>query len=236
MIKTYSKKSDYSYALGVSPTIDLLENRAGDVVSVVINPKGMKNAGVLKIIKRCEELHISIKSNQKLVEKLSSIENTYAIGEFKKYTTTLNPENNHIVLSSPSNMGNLGTICRTMLAFDFVDLAIIKPAADIFDPKVIRTSMGAIFSLNFEYFDSFEGYQSKFRHNTYAFMCDGETLLDKVVFRKPYSLVFGNEGDGLNQKYKEIGESIKIPQSIRVDSFNLSVAVGISLYATREKF
>jgi len=38
----------------------------------------------------------------------------------------------------------------------------------------------------------------------------------------------------LNNKYKEIGESIKIPQSKKVDSFNLSVAVGISLYKTWE--
>jgi len=66
-------------------------------------------------------------------------------------------------------------------------------------------------------------------------MSDGNTLLDKAVFKSPYSLVFGNEGEGLDKKYKELGESIKIPQSNKVDSFNLSTAVGIALNKTWEK-
>jgi len=235
MLKIYSKKQGVSYTFGVSPTIELLEQRAGDVVRVILNPKGTRNSGISKILESCKKLHIPIENNQRLIEKLTPSENTYALGVFNKYTTKLSPEHNHIVLVNPSDMGNLGTICRTMLAFDFTNLALIKPAVDIFDPKVIRASMGSIFSLKFEYFSSFDEYQSRFKHIIYPFMSDGETLLHKVVFKKPYSLVFGNEGEGLSNKYKEIGESVKIPQSSRVDSFNLSVAVGISLYNTWKK-
>ena len=230
MLKKYNKKSDYSYAIGVSPVIELLEKKAGEVGEILINPKGSQNTGISKILKKCEELNIPFEYNQKLIEKLSSSENTYAVAMFKKYPSTLNPKNNHVVLVNPSDMGNFGTICRTMLAFDFTDLAIIKPAVDIFDPKVIRASMGALFSLNFEYFESFEKYQEKFKHNNYSFVCDGETSLDKVIFKEPYSLVFGNEGEGLTKEYKKLGDNVKIPQSKKVDSFNLSVAVGISLY------
>lgn len=230
MLKPYNKKYNYSYALGVSPTLELLEKRPNEVVGVVINPKGRQNTGVSKILESCRKLNIPVDENQRLVEKLSSSENTYALGVFSKYATELSPKNNHVVLVCPGDMGNLGTICRTMLAFDFTDLAIIKPAADIFDPKVIRASMGAIFGTNFEYFESFEDYQNKFARNIYTFAGDGNTLLSDAVFKGPYSLVFGNEGRGLDQEYKKIGESIKIPQSTKVDSFNLPVAVGISLY------
>jgi TrmH family RNA methyltransferase len=234
MLKPYNKKLDISYSVGVSPTIELLEQRPKDVIRVILSPKGTQNKGITKILDICNKLHIPFESDQRSIERVSGSGNTYALAMFKKYTTVLNSANNHVVLVNPSDMGNLGTICRTMLAFDITDLAIIKPAVDIFDPKAIRSSMGSVFSINFEYFSSFEEYQAKFKHNIYSFMSDGNTLLDKVVFTKPYSLVFGNEGEGLDKKYKELGESIKIPQSNKVDSFNLSIAVGIALNKTWE--
>ncbi len=230
MFKSYNKNFEYSYAIGVAPTIEALEKRVGEVVKVIINPKGLQNSGIPKIIDICKRLNISIENNQKQVEKLALNENTYAVAVFKKYTTTLSTTNNHVVLVNPSDMGNLGTICRTMLALDFTDLVIIKPAVDIFDPKAIRASMGAVFSLNFEYFSEFDDYKKRFGHNLYTFMCDGDNLLDKVKFKNPYSLVFGNEGNGLDDKYKEKGVSVKIPQNTKVDSLNLSVAVSIALY------
>lgn len=235
MLKPYNKKLDISYSIGVSPTIELLEQRPKDVIRVILSPKGTQNKGITKILDICNKRNIPFESDQRSTERLSGSENTYAIGAFRKYESKLNQDKNHIVLVNPSDMGNLGTICRTMLAFDITNLAIIKPGVDIFDPKVIRSSMGSIFGINFEYFSSFEEYQSKFKHNVYSFMSDGNTLLDKAVFTNPYSLVFGNEGEGLDQKYKELGESIKIPQSTKVDSFNLSIAVGIALNKTWEK-
>ena len=57
-------------------------------------------------------------------------------------------------------MGNLGTILRSCLGFGMKDIAIIKPGVDIFDPKVVRASMGSIFSLNISYFNSFEDYKN----------------------------------------------------------------------------
>ncbi len=48
----------------------------------------------------------------------------------------------HLVLHQPSDAGNAGTILRTALGFGFQDIAIIPPAVDIYDPRVIRASMG----------------------------------------------------------------------------------------------
>ena len=233
MLKLYTKKDNQSYTLGVAPTIELLEKRPDFVTQVVINPKGLQNSGVQKIIETCKKLKIPMEHNQKITEKLSATENTYALASFKKYSTSLIPYSDHLVLVNPSDMGNLGTICRTMLAFGFTNLGLIKPAADIFDPKVIRASMGAVFSINFEYFDSFEDYQNKFTHNVYTFMGDGAATVDETKFIKPFTLVFGNEGEGLAQNYKKVGTSVRIPQGKEVDSFNLSVAVGIALYSAQ---
>jgi TrmH family RNA methyltransferase len=67
-----------------------------------------------------------------------------------------------------------------MLGFNFKNLAIIKPAVDMFDPLVVRASMGAIFSINFEYFNSIEEYISKFSaHHLYPFMLNGKSSIEK---------------------------------------------------------
>lgn len=230
MLKTYKKDSVISYSFGVFPTIELLKTRSKNVVKVLINPKGYKNRGVETIQKTCKQLDIPTEENQLLIEKLASNENTYALGVFEKYDTPLDQKDNHIVLVEPSDMGNLGTICRTMLAFDFKNLGIIKPAVDIFDPKVIRASMGAVFHLNYEYFESFEEYNEMSKHYNYSFMLKGTNKLGETDFEKPCTLVFGNEGSGLNEIINKISTSVVIPQKSEADSLNLAVAVGIVLY------
>jgi TrmH family RNA methyltransferase len=239
MLKTYKKDSKFSYSFGVFPTIELLNSKRENVIKVLINPKGLKNSGVETILNICDKLNIPIEEDQVLIERLAGNENTYAIGMFEKYDSFLDQKDNHIILVNPSDMGNLGTVCRTMLAFDFKNLVLIKPAVDIFDPKVIRSSMGAVFHLNFEYFESFEKYSERkenLNRNYYPLMVSATNTLDKIVLKKPYSLVFGNEGKGLDEKFYGLGESVSIPQGSEVDSLNLSVAVGIVLYKAFQKF
>ena len=118
-----------------------------------------------------------------------------------------------------------------MLGFDFKNLAIIKPAVDMFDPLVVRASMGAVFSINFEYFNNIEEYVLKFSaHHLYPFMLNGKSSVENVKFVKPYSIIHGNESKGLDEKYLELGESVYIPHSKDIDSLNLSIAAGISMW------
>jgi len=124
---------------------------------------------------------------------------------------------------------------RTMLGFDVLDLAIVRPAVDVFDPRVIRASMGAIFHLSFAYFDNFEAYSANFPRAFYPFMTDGALSLRDARFESPYSLIFGNEGAGLPESFRSLGTSITIPHSDRIDSLNLPVAVSIALYEARRQ-
>ena len=60
---------------------------------------------------------------------------------------------------NPSDMGNMGTIIRTGIGFGIRNLAIVEPAVDVFNPRVVRASMGSLFQMNFRYYDSFETYR-----------------------------------------------------------------------------
>ena len=235
-IKRYQKEFTYSYAFGAYPVIELLKSHPESVLKVLFKEDSFKDGNIPAIQKECEKRNIHTQINNKLIDKISVKENTYVVGVFKKYASKIKEDENHIVLVNPSNTGNLGTILRTMLGFDFKNLAIIKPAVDMFDPLVVRASMGAVFSINFEYFNNIEEYVSKFSsHHLYPFMLNGKSSVENVKFVKPYSIIHGNESKGLDEKYLELGESVYIPHSKDIDSLNLSIAAGISMWEAVKK-
>lgn len=230
-LKRYQKDSLHSYCLGVYPTLELLSYQPDRVLAILLHSSGASNQGVSKIRKAAADLGIEIQDNDRLVEKLSQRGNTYAIGVFQKYQSSLDPGANHLVLVHPSSMGNLGTIMRTMLGFGCRDLAVIGPAADYFHPKVIRASMGAAFQLRIQTFKNFPDYWGRqAKHNLYPLMTDGKISLPEVQLLSPYALVFGDEAAGLGQEYHQYGTSLRIPQTKEVDSLNLALSVGIVLY------
>lgn len=230
-LKRYQSDFEHSYCLGVFPTLELIAHQPQAVLEILLHSKGSKNQGVEKIRQLAGNLQIEIRENDRLVEKLSQRGNTYAIGVFRKYPGQVNHQKNHLVLVNPSSMGNLGTIMRTMLGFDCRDLVIIEPAADIYHPKVIRASMGASFQVRTQNYRSFTDYWGSFsQHNLYPLMTDGKISLPDAILEEPYALVFGDEASGLGDEYHQYGTSLRIPQSRDVDSLNLALAVGITLY------
>jgi len=145
----------------------------------------------------------------------------------------LDSNKSHIVLVNPSNMGNVGTIIRTAVGMGIYDIALISPCTDLFNPKTIRSSMGALFKLRHQYFSSFEEYQKQYNnHDIFPFMLNGSNTLEIQNCPKTelFSLVFGNEATGLDDSFLEVGTSICIPQSSDVDSLNVTIAVGIGTF------
>lgn len=229
-IKSYKKDATYSYTLGAFPTFELMNSRP-EIVQKVYMHSSFTDAE--KLTKTCQDAKIRLEINDKMIAKLSDKENCFVIGVFDKYGETIDAKKPHIVLVHPGNMGNMGTILRTAVGFGIFDVAIILPGSDIFNPKTVRSSMGAAFRLRHQCFESFEEYQSQYpEHDIYTFMLDGDKTLS--IYDKPetklFSLVFGNEATGLDASFKNIGTSIFIPQSEYVDSLNLTIAVGIGAF------
>lgn len=230
-LKRYQRDQDHSYCFGVFPTLELIEHQPGAVLAILLHSKGEQNQGIEKIRRAAGELQLEIIENDNLVEKLADRGDTYAIGVFSKYSSPLSHQTNHIVLVNPASMGNLGTIIRSMQGFGYGDLALIEPAADHFDPRVIRASMGAIFQTRISRFSSFTDYWGIYRnHQLYLLMTDGKISLPELQFLTPHSLVFGPEDSGLGQEFQDYGRSVRIPQDHRVDSLNLALAVGLTMY------
>lgn len=232
-IRRYKHDAVYSYTLGMALTIELISQKDLYLIrKIYVHPDYAPKDNKANIFNLCKEAKLPVEVSQKAFNRLSTKENVYVIGVFEKHDMHVEPGKPHVVLVNPGDSGNLGTILRTGLGFGFRDYVIIRPGVDIYDPKTIRSSMGAFFHIRFTYYDSFEQYRQEFSdHQIYLFMLDGKINLKDMKERQkktPFSLVFGNEGSGLPDFFHGFGDSIYIEHNHEIDSLNLSVAFGIA--------
>ena len=236
----YKHDFDHSYALGATLVFELLKTNPSLINRVFIRPDIKHGEDLEKILSILRDKHVDVIETTKAFNILGAKDNCLLAAEFRKPNSSLvfTPETPHLVLVNPSDSGNLGTIMRSAVAFGYENLAIITPAVDPYDPKVIRASMGAVFHLNIQQFSTFEEYaKNNAERKYYAFMLDdsAKQLSDLQLNDNNYALIFGNEATGLPNEFSSIAQPIFIPQSKNVDSLNLSVATSIALYTLRNK-
>lgn len=237
-MKRYKREDEVSYALGITLTFELLKFAPEYATKVYIHTAMQRGEAFEKLEALCKELKIPMEFGDKPFNILSQKENCFCIGEFKKFSRKVEKSANHVVLHNPSNAGNMGTIMRSAAGFGITNLVIITPAVDQFDPKTVRASMGAVFHLNISLFSSFEDYEKEYgNREMYPFMLKAKKKLSELTVKEPYSLIFGNEATGLPDSFLEVGTSVIISHSNRIDSLNLPIAASIALYeATKKDF
>jgi TrmH family RNA methyltransferase len=222
--------------MGATVTIELLANAPRLATRVFLRSGCERGDGLDMVESLCGRHGIAVERGDKPFNVLCGRENCYVMAEFRKFGEPLRDSPLHIVLVNPSNAGNLGTIVRTMAGFGLADIAVVRPAADVFDPKAVRASMGAIFHVRCAEFDSFEAYAAaNSGRRCYPFMTDARTTVGEAVFQKPCALIFGNESSGLPAPFLSVGEPISIPCSEAIDSFSLPVAAAIAIYAAKTR-
>ncbi len=225
----YNKKLGYSYTLGAYPTLEICLKRPELVRVIYVDPQISQELEE-KISLLADKNHLELIKSPNFFKGLEK-DNIYLAAKFNKYKEKIRP-GNHLILHRPEQIGNLGTIFRSALAFGKEDLAIIEPSCDSFNPASIRASMGAIFSLRVQHFSSMEDYEKNFGNKVYAFMTGQHPLLKELELEKPYSLLFGSESSGLPEDFALKYQPVKIKMSPKVDSLNLGLAVGIALHHT----
>ncbi len=189
----YSTSDSLSYCLGMSLTIEALKNKASYVRDVYLSSKASRNEQLSYLLKLCEENGIVPKYDDAVISKLSLKENCYCIGFFEKFYTKLNT-NEHIVLYGFNDFGELGTILRSAVSFDFKDIVLINCNIDYFDPKCIRASMGSIFHTNIIKYDSLEEYIKLYsKQNLIPFVSKSKKELDELRIDKNYSIIISQD-------------------------------------------
>lgn len=154
--------------------------------------------------------------------------------------TSLKPEKNPIivVLESVEKPGNLGAILRTADAAGVDAVIICDPKTDLYNPNVIRASIGCLFSQNIALCSSGEAvdWLRKNQITVYTAIPSAGKVYTKADFTGPVALVFGTESSGLSPAWDNVNNvvpiaaGIKIPMLGKIDSLNVSNSVAIILY------
>ena len=232
-LEPYERALSYSYCLGAFPCLQLLAARPKTARRLLLHPEGLESEGVALLREKCAALGVREETAERVIRRESKKGNCFAALVFDKYEATLDARASHVVLNEISDAGNLGTALRSCLGLGIRDVAVIRPCVDIFEPHAVRGSMGAIFSMNVRAFDSFEEYRALFpERRLYPFMLKGSTEVDAAAAAReePFTLVFGNEGRGLPDRFAEMGTPVRIPMSGEIDSYNLAISVAIGVY------
>ncbi len=140
---------------------------------------------------------------------------------------------NYVCLESVSDPGNLGTILRTCLWFGIKNVLLSEDSVDIYNPKVVRSSMGAIFKMNIEYTDSIIKYVHNYypEHQSFGASLKASQKMNELSVPEKFGLYFGNESKGLSPQIEDnLDTKFIIAGGGEIESLNLSVSAGISLF------
>jgi TrmH family RNA methyltransferase len=135
-----------------------------------------------------------------------------------------------IILEAVEKPGNLGAILRTADAAAVDAVIVCDPQTDLYNPNVIRSSVGGLFSVQTAVCTSEEAliWLTKNEINAYATELKTAEFYQNVDFRAPSAIVLGTEADGLTDFWlKNAKKRIKIPMRGQVDSLNVSVAAAV---------
>jgi TrmH family RNA methyltransferase len=162
-----------------------------------------------------------------------------AIIEPKRWTLEdihLVPGRTVLALDGVQDPGNVGTMLRTALALGAAGVVALKGTADLTNPKVIRSAMGASFKLPAIAAppEEFVAWARLQRSQIWVADTSGQPaaqLSGSRAERPPIILVLGNEGAGVSPTLAEAADTrVAVPLSGAVESLNVAVAAGILLY------
>lgn len=146
------------------------------------------------------------------------------------YIENNNITNNVIMLDGLQDPGNLGTIIRSAVAFNY-DVVLGDNTVDIYNSKVIRSTEGMIFNVNFIKSNLIDFIES---HKDYKYLvADMNNGTDIKNYNKnsKVAIIMGNEGNGISDDIRNIDlDYIYIKQSSKCESLNVGVAASILMH------
>lgn len=138
-----------------------------------------------------------------------------------------------VILDGVQDPGNMGTILRTIDSAGLSQVIVTKEVVDAYSPKVVRSTMGAIFRVNIiETEDKLKMIKEikKHKFNVAATSLEASKSIYDVEFNK-IAIVIGNEANGVSQEVLDLADTkMIIPMPGRTESLNASVATGILIY------
>ena len=192
--------------------------------------KEARLAGCLKEIYTIDENLEGIQISSSLMKQISKTDTPIKQIGVCKFINKNNIEDKVLILDSIQDPGNMGTLLRTAKAFNFNTVFLSNECVDIYNDKVIRSSQGAIFKLNFIFGDKVEFIKKLSKtHNVYS--TDVNNGIDvREVKNNKLALILGNEGNGVSKEIRDLNLNNLYIKMDNTESLNVAVAGAILMY------
>ena len=212
----------------------------------------VENASIKQII-ICDDCEKSDLISKEMMYEIAKYDCVYVTSKVFKYITEVQTpqgvmaiieKNNRdkeinydediiVALDDIQDPGNLGTILRTIDSIGLSQVLISKGTADPYNPKVVRSTMGAIYRVKVIECDDLKETLKEIKKNKFKILAtsldDSKSIYD-IKYNKKV-IVIGNEANGVEEEIVKLSdEKIKIPMLGKTESLNASVATGIVLY------
>lgn len=177
-----------------------------------------------------------IETSSAVLKKLSSTESVppavavakqkkYNLEDFKKFDKV-------ILLENIKDLGNLGTIIRSAVAFGCEGIVLFGNCADLYNPKCVRSAVGNLWKIPVVATDKFSDIERIFADfSKIATLPRSKNNLKTFKLTAPAIVMFGSEADGLSQELIKFStESVKIEMQDNVESLNLASSASVIMY------
>ena len=212
--------------------------------TVLFNEDLFSSDAIKSLLKDQNDVEI-ISISKEIYEKIAhrkSTEGILAIAHFK----SLGLNNLHLpdpplilVAEAPEKPGNIGALLRTADAANIDAVIIANPKTDLYNPNIIRSSVGCIFTTKIASGTTPEIIEFLKQHNinAYAAALHPESVdFTTVDFTEPTAIVVGTEATGLSEAWlKAAKKKIIIPMEGKIDSLNVSVSAAILIFEAKRQ-
>lgn len=138
-----------------------------------------------------------------------------------------------LILDNLQDPGNLGTIIRTLDSVNLKQIIVSKGSSDVYNPKVVRSTMGAIFRVKVLESENLQETIKEIKKHKFKILAT-DLNTNSSIYDEKYSkcaIIIGNEANGVSKEILSLADKkIKIPMLGKTESLNASVATGIILY------
>ena len=229
------------------------KNNCYIVEGIKLVEEAVKEEAEIEKIIICEESTHTSEISKNLMYEIAKYDCVYVTERiFKTLTQVMNPqgimaiikkgsERAHIkydediivALDDIQDPGNLGTILRTIDSIGLKQIIVSKGTADAYNPKVVRSTMGAIFRVEIIEVENLKETIEMMKRNNYELVVTSlqtESSIYDIDYNKKI-IVIGNEANGVSKEIQDMADrKIKIPMLGKTESLNASVATAIILY------
>ena len=244
LLKSKNRQKESKYIIEGYRILTLAIECNADLDYVFINETFEDKDEHNEFLKVLEENNIKIfKTTNKIFKELVDTENTQGIlavvgFKNKDIDNNINDSNKFVlILDRIQDPGNMGTIIRTADAAGVDAIINLKGCVDIYNPKVIRSTMGSIFDMNIiqaTQDDTIRVLKEKDFEIVSSYL-NTDNYYNTVNYKEKVALVIGNEANGVNDELiKKSDTLVKIPIYGNAESLNAAISSAILMYEIKK--